>query len=493
MSKLLYVMALVALVAILACGGEDATKAPADTSAQQATSAPEPTAEPRPTNTPAPTPTPEPTATPVPAPTPDPTPTEASAVVSGTGAITPLRLEDPMAIAGELSGGELACLAGVADITRLMQIFSAPEMASQDELTQLFGCFEDETVLRMFVTTIVGLEEPLSEESSACVRAGIDGDDARAVMMAGSAGDAQAAMMGSMSAFFLILTCFNDEEFAEAAPALDVNPEDREGLLCVVDELGGPEKFAAALSGEDEDAFLAMMGAAMGCGLEMEGGPVPDPAPTAAPVPTPESTTTPPIATLPAMGSGPISALPLDNPFAMASELSPAELACITEVADISELMQAFSALELAPPELVAQILSCLEYETLLRLFLTGLIGNEGSLSEEGSMCIRGVTAGLDLRSMMLAGQGAGEAATMGTMPVIWLTASCLTGEDFEAFSAAMGLTAGDSESLGCLMEQTSGTEGMAAVLGSGDEAAMRSLLGVALGCGLSMEGGPLG
>ncbi len=513
MSKLLYVMALVALVAVLACGGEDATQAPADTSAQQPTTAPEPTAEPRPTDTPTPTPTPEPMAIPVPTPSPEPTPTtpttptEASAVVSGTGAITPLRLEDPVAIAGELSGGELNCLAGVADITRLMQIFSAPETASQDELAQLFGCFEDETVLRMFVTTIVGLEEPLSEESSACVRAGMDGNDARAVMMAGSAGDAQAAMMGSMSAFFLILTCFNDEEFAEAAPALDVNPEDREGLLCLVDELGGSEKFAAALSGEDEDAFLAMMGAAMGCGLETGDGPVPVPVPTAAPLPTPESMTTPAPTAAPlrtpelmptparstdqAMDSSPIAPLPLDNPMAMAPELSRAELACLTGVADFGKLMQVFSAPEMADQELQAQILGCLEDETVLRMFVTGMLGNAEPLSEESSMCIRGGTAALDLRSMMSAGQEADEAAMIGSKLAMYLTISCLTDKDFEAVGPAMNMTAEDRESLDCAMEQVGGLAFMAAVLGSGNEAGIMSFLGAANACGLPMEGGP--
>ena len=170
--------------------------------------------------------------------------------MTGMGAITPLLLDDPLAIAGELSEAELACAAGVADLSRLLQIFSAPEHASPEELTRLIGCLEDETVLRLFVTSIVGLEKPLGEDSSACVRAGMEGIDARAVMLSGMAGDEQAAMMGSMSAFTLILTCLNEEEFAAAAPALDIDPEEREGSCASWVSLAGPTSWLLPFPGK---------------------------------------------------------------------------------------------------------------------------------------------------------------------------------------------------------------------------------------------------
>ena len=44
-----------------------------------------------------------------------------------------------------------------------------------------------------------------------------------------------------------------------------------------------------------------------------------------------------------------------------------------------------------------------------MRLFLTGLIGQAGTLSEETSECIRGGFSGFDLRSMMLASATQGE------------------------------------------------------------------------------------
>ena len=191
-------------------------------------------------------------------------------------------------------------------------------------------------------------------------------------MLSGMAGDAQAAMMGSMATFLTILTCLSDDEFAVAAPRLGVPVEDREGLLCLVDELDGPAAFAAAISGQDEQAMLALFGAAISCGLEMEGDAMPPQMPTTSPAPTPKGTTTPSSSTGTATEGGPITVLPIDDPLSMASEFSQGEMACLTGVADISVLTQILSAPELASPEQQGQILGCLEDETVLRMFLTG-------------------------------------------------------------------------------------------------------------------------
>ena len=258
-SKLICSAALIALVTLLACGGE---------------------AEPEPTATPAPTATPEPTATPVPTPTPEPTATPAPTATAqvpeqstGTGAIEPLSLDDPLAIASQLSESELTCLTGVAELGRLMEIFAAPELASTEEQTQLFGCLEDETLLRIFLTGIIEGAGSLSVETSACIRTGMEGVDLPTAMLAGIAGDEEAAMGTSMSAFFLALMCLNEDEWNGAAAGLGFAPEERENLQCVLDELGGPEGFAETLSAGDEGAFFALFGAATGCGVQMEGDP----------------------------------------------------------------------------------------------------------------------------------------------------------------------------------------------------------------------------
>ena len=269
-SKLIGVPALIALVILLACGGGEPTGAAADATVSPATEAPTATAMPSPT--PEPTATPKPTATTAPTapavPEPEVTPEPAAAAQApGTGAIAPLRLNDPLMVASELSESELACLAGVADIARLMEIFAAPELASPEERTMSIGCLEDETVLRIFLTGLIEGSGPLSLETSACIRTGMGGVDLRALMASGPEGGEEAAMVGSTSAFILTLMCLNEEEWQVAAAHLGVAPEERENLQCLLEKLGGPEGFAETIGAGDESSFAALFGAIAECGV----------------------------------------------------------------------------------------------------------------------------------------------------------------------------------------------------------------------------------
>ncbi len=295
MSKLLWFAILSSLVILLACSGETPTSTPtapptaAPTEAPAATptptaivaptSASAPTNTPAPTATPAPTVAPDPTATPEPTPTPEPDPTVESAPVSsgsessneGDGRLAPLQMDNPEAIAAELSDSELACLAGSADVTRLLSLFESPELASPEEQMLLLNCLEDETVTRMFLSGLLGDLGPLSVDTSACINAGMEGMDPRSIMLSGIAGDEQGSMTASMSAFFLTISCLNEQEYEMAAPALGMNPGDRESLQCIMQELGGPEGMAQTLGGGDESALMAFFPVAIGCGLSMEG------------------------------------------------------------------------------------------------------------------------------------------------------------------------------------------------------------------------------
>ena len=477
MLKLAQIGVLAAVVLLLlACS--DPTPTP--------TATPEPTATPVPTNTPVPTPTPtpEPTSTPVPAPTntPEPTlapePTEAPVPpAQDTGAIRPLQLDDPLKAADELSEAELACASGVADLGRLLQIFAAPEQAEPDEISQLINCLEDETVLRLFITQLVGLDEPLSVEASACVRAGMEGIDPRMVMLAGIGGDPQTAMMGSMSSLFLVLSCLNEEEFVAAAPGLGVDPGEREGLQCLLQALGGPEGFAQAFSGEEE-AMMALFGAALDCGLDMEGGPMQGPPPTFEPEPTPESMTGMEVAAVASVLAG----------------LSADEIDCLAGIGISPEMLQDPSTMDSATPEQQAQVLGCFNDETVTNLFLSGLVGDPSRLSPETSACIHSGTEDIDLRGVMTAGpSGDEQAAMVGGLSAIFLTISCLSDEELEAAGPTLGMTPEDRDGLKCVMSELGGPEGMAQTLSAEDGSGFMSLFGAAFTCGLDLEGFGLG
>ena len=80
-------------------------------------------------------------------------------------------------------------------------------------------------------------------------------------------------MAGGMAAFFLTFSCLDEDEWAAAAPALDMAPGDRETLQCVMKALGGPEGVAAALQPAGGGPPAAFFEAAMGCGMPM-GAPI---------------------------------------------------------------------------------------------------------------------------------------------------------------------------------------------------------------------------
>ena len=187
------------------------------------------------------------------------------------GGIAPLWMDDPAVIESELSGSELACLTGVYGSGRFFQLLREPDSATPEEQIELLGCLDRETLLRIFVTGLIEHANPLSEETSDCIRAGMEEIDLRSVMLAGMSGDEEAAMIGGLSGMLLVISCLNEEEYAAAANVLDMNPDDYESLQCVVEQMGGPESMAETLGAGDERSLMAFFAASFECGLQMEG------------------------------------------------------------------------------------------------------------------------------------------------------------------------------------------------------------------------------
>ena len=185
--------------------------------------------------------------------------------------IAPLNLEDPAAFMSGLSPAEQSCVSENVGPQQLARIMSAPGLAP-DEGDAVIECLEDETLLRLFITGLIGLTEPLSAESSVCVRGGTADIDLRSLMSAGPEGNEQTAMTVSMSAFMTTLSCLNDEEWQAVSETTGMNPGERENLRCVMDQLGGAEGMAAALQSEDGSGVITLLTTAIGCGLQLELG-----------------------------------------------------------------------------------------------------------------------------------------------------------------------------------------------------------------------------
>ena len=115
-------------------------------------------------------------------------------------------------------------------------------------------------------------------------------------MTAGLEGDPGRAMAGSMAAMTVTIACLSDDEWEATGPQVGMRPDEREGMRCLLDELGGPGEMAEAMTAGGEGDFTDLSGAAEDCGLDMgpdtRPGPVtPPPTPTATgEAPTPAST-----------------------------------------------------------------------------------------------------------------------------------------------------------------------------------------------------------
>ena len=450
MLKLLYCVVFVVAAALVACSS--------------------PTPTPDPTATPVPTLPPPPTATATPAPEPT---MAAARPVSASGVIAPINMDDPQALLAALSESEQSCLdqAG-GDPLQLREIVGgAPQPPSPGDAAEWIDCLSGDTLMLLFLSGLITEIGPLSEDTSACVRAGFGGFDMRPIMLAGTAeADPETAMMGSMAAFFLTVSCLNEAEWQIGAPSLGFNLDDREGLQCVMATLGGPAEVAAALMPADSGPPVAFLEAASECGVagttDSGSSGTPDPSGMAAP--------------------GDTAAVQ-----ALVSELTGAEQSCLSEKnSDPQQIITLAGFPGGAPinsPEEADALIGCLSDDSLMRVFQTGLLAGTTPLSAESSACANAGFANFDLRSVMLAGGVNDDPATAlaGSMAAFTLTFACLNDAEWQAAAPRLGLNPGDREGLQCVMATLGGPEELAAALQPADGGQPTAFFDAAEECGL--------
>ena len=180
-----------------------------------------------------------------------------------------------------------------------------------------------------------------------------------------------------------------------------------------------------------------------------EATPVPTEAPTerptAAPRATPASspkpaapadttTQTPMSVPMDQAPTGAIAPLSLNDPEAALAELSEHEQDCLRKADDTGNPVRALGAAGRAAMGEQAKLISCLEDETVGRIFLAGFVGDSGPLSQETSACVRTVFRVIDPRRVMTAGlDGNPQAAMAGSMAALSVTIACLTDEEWTA------------------------------------------------------------
>ena len=178
-----------------------------------------------------------------------------------------------------LSDAELACIPENIDLD-LLALMMSEDPVTDEGIAALFGCLEHETMLRLFLTTILVTTGPLVAESSNCIRNSFTDVDLATMMMAQmdeSVPDEELETLDvvAMLSIFVALSCLSEDEFRVAGSLFEMSPDDREGLQCLLDKLGGPERIASLMLPDAGIAmelfFIELFGAALKCEIQISG------------------------------------------------------------------------------------------------------------------------------------------------------------------------------------------------------------------------------
>ena len=179
----------------------------------------------------------------------------------------------------------------------------------------------------------------------------------------------------------------------------------------------------------------------------------------------------------------------------LVSDLSDAELSCISEIGDPQQLLMLMDNPEFASQQERDALARCLEHETLLKIFLKGFTDQTGPLSSDTSACVSAGLRNFDLHAMMLTnpeGPGA-QAAMVKGMAGLLITLSCLNEDEWKAAGPALDLQPEGREALQCAMNKLGGPEGVETALEFKEGEPPLALFNAAAECGLTMMGGPPG
>ena len=147
----------------------------------------------------------------------------------------PIVLQDSHSLQSALSEAELGCIGDNPE--ELAFALRGPGPEPPEEQARLLNCLHDETIARLFVAGFVPGPDPLSPETSQCVREAFGVIDPRSVMMAGIEGDPGRAMAGSMVASMAATACLTDKEWDLAAPMSGLTIQGRQEGRCLMEAL----------------------------------------------------------------------------------------------------------------------------------------------------------------------------------------------------------------------------------------------------------------
>ena len=397
----------------------------------------------------------------------------------GEDAIVPVSMELESFLPA-LSPGEISCLSEIGDPAALVAVLGVPPGAELDSAAQAelaLGCLSDETLTLSLISGALVGSGPLSAKSSACVREGFQELDLRGAVLAGISGGLAPAEWSGMIGFILVSSCLDAGDGPDGAPAMGLGVEFQERLPCLMRELGGPlglrAALHAALAGTEDASALAE--AATACGVSW-----PEGMPFVVMLEDPDRGD--------GGASDRLAPLSLEDPEAFLAALPDSESSCMVE--ELGEFgVDRLRLLYDDPDSLTLDeslaVYDCLAPESLLRVFVTGLLSFTEPLGGETSACLRSSFGGPELRALMTPQPVAASPSEEGMMDALsayFLTLSCLSERDWEL---AAGVALGDRESIHCLVSELGGRESLLSQIGAASSDFPMSLSGAMQACGV--------
>ena len=222
--------------------------------------------------------------------------------------------------------------------------------------------------------------------------------------------------------------------------------------------------------------------------------PVEAPAPASAPIPTAMPVLTqPPPETTPKSGTP----VPLDSnsPEAFMSQLSSAELSCISEIGDPQQLPMLINSPDLTSQEERDALAGCLDNKTLLNIFLKRFTDKAGPMSNDTSACVSTGFQNLHPRAMMLTDpEGPDEeSGIVQVMAGIIIVLACLDESEWQTASQTLGLPPDEREALQCAMKLLGAPEEIVASMESKEGEQPTAFFNAATECGLTIMEEPSG
>ena len=167
--------------------------------------------------------------------------------------IKTLDIQDHLALNSGIPQGESQCARKYGGPQILVQ-----GTGDREEVKDVVDCLSNETLLRIFVSTMTARPTDLETDTSSCIRSGMRMMDLREIMGQIQGTDAEIINRAhsAIAGMTLTVSCLSDTEWEAANARLRTDGDMREEAVCVLKAMGGPAGMTKSI--EDQGPHMTV-------------------------------------------------------------------------------------------------------------------------------------------------------------------------------------------------------------------------------------------